>query len=77
MTQLDISEAGENLAKLIARVRAGEEIVISESGKAVAILIPAEDPDRRAGLGMFRGQIWVSPDFDDPLSEEELKEWGL
>ena len=77
MTQLDIREAGDRLADLIAKARAGEEVVISENGKAVAILISAEDPDRRAGLGMFRGQIWISPDFDEPLSEEELKEWGM
>jgi prevent-host-death family protein len=77
MTQLDIHEAGERLADLIAKARAGEEVVISEHGKAVAFLISAEDPDRRAALGMFRGQIWMSPDFNDPLTEEELAEWGL
>jgi len=26
---------------------------------------------------MFKGQIWMSEDFNAPLSEEELKDWGL
>lgn len=57
MTQLDIHEAGEKLADLIARARAGEEVIISDDGKPVAILISTQHPQRRAGLGMFRGQI--------------------
>ena len=77
MSQIDIHEAGDHLADLIAKARAGEEVIISENSNAVAFIVSAEDPDRRAGLGMFRGQIWISPDFDDPMTEEELAEWGL
>jgi prevent-host-death family protein len=80
MTQLDIREAGEKLADLIARARAGEEVIISETGKPDVRLVPVSAPEenpRRKGAGMYKGQVWIAEDFDAPLTDEELKEWGL
>jgi len=43
----------------------------------VAKLIPFPKPAKKwLRLDAWKGKIWVSPDFDAPLSEEELKEWG-
>lgn len=29
------------------------------------------------GYGMYAGQVWMSDDCWDPLTDEELKDWGL
>jgi antitoxin (DNA-binding transcriptional repressor) of toxin-antitoxin stability system len=76
-TRIDLTEICSKLPDLIVRVRNGDEVSITQDGEVVALLIPAEDPNRRRALGMFRGRIWMSPDFNDPLTEEELQEWGL
>ena len=76
-TRIELSDVGAQLTDLMTRVRGGEEISITQNGEVVALLLPAEDPDRRRGFGMYRGRIWMSPDFNDPLSEEELQEWGM
>ncbi len=77
MTQMDVKDAGGRLQDLIARVRAGEEVVIAEDGKPAVRLVSAEESPRRKGHGMFKGQAWMADDFQAPLTEEELKDWGL
>jgi prevent-host-death family protein len=73
MTQLDISEAGERLADLIARARAGEEIIISETGKADVRLVAI---DRNVPVfEAFKGRVTIADDFDDPLPPELLAEF--
>lgn len=76
-TQLDVAEAKDRWDELLARARGGEEIVLADQGKPVAKLVPAADNPRRQGAGMFKGQVWMSDDFQAPLTDEELKEWGL
>lgn len=53
----------------------GEEITIAEAGQPVAMIIPATRQARQRAFGMFKGQVWMSDDFNAPLSEEELREW--
>jgi prevent-host-death family protein len=73
MTQLDIHEAGEKLADLIARARAGEEVIISEQGKTDVRLV-AVDPNAPV-FDAFKGRVVVADDFDDPLPPELLAEF--
>ncbi|MGB7158572.1 MAG: type II toxin-antitoxin system prevent-host-death family antitoxin [Tepidisphaeraceae bacterium] len=77
MTQLDVQEAAPKLADLVARARAGEEVVISQEGKPAVRLVPAEENPRERVFGMFKGKIWMSDDFQAPLTDEELKDCGL
>ncbi|HWE94678.1 MAG TPA: type II toxin-antitoxin system prevent-host-death family antitoxin [Tepidisphaeraceae bacterium] len=74
---MEVAEAKSRVDELLARATAGEEIVIVDHGKPVARLGPAEDNPRRRARGMFKGQIWMSDDFNAPLTDDELKEWGL
>lgn len=71
---LDIGSVGDRFRELIERARAGDEIVISEAGAPVARIVPIDVPATR-GFGTMRGQVWISDDFDAPLSEDELGEW--
>lgn len=72
---VNIHKAKTHFSRLLARVAAGEEIVIAKAGRPVARLVPVKPkrPDRIAGLD--RGKVWMSPDCWDPMTEEEEKEW--
>jgi hypothetical protein len=44
----------------------------------VATLVPFPKPRHaRLRADTWKGKIRMSPDFDAPLSERELKEWGF
>lgn len=73
MTQVNIHEAKTQLSRLLAKVAAGEEVVIARNGKPVARLVPAEPPRKKRVLGQYRGEIWISPDFDDPVDPETFE----
>ena len=73
--QVNVHEAKTTLSRLLAEVEGGREIILARNGKPVAKLVPIPQK-RRLRLGMWKGKIWMSPDFDAPLSDEELKAWG-
>lgn len=59
-------EAKTQLSKLVERVEAGEEIVITRRGEPAARLVP----ERRGGgfaslAGAWRGRVKIGDDFDD------------
>ena len=76
--QVNVHEAKTKLSQLLAEVEGGWEIILARNGKPVARLVPfaAASEKKRFRLGTLKGQIWMSPDFDAPLSDEELKAWG-
>jgi antitoxin (DNA-binding transcriptional repressor) of toxin-antitoxin stability system len=73
METINIDQAEVNLAQLLARVERGEEIVISDQGIAIAKLVPVRSGSRRrSSLGMDRGKLIISEDFNDPLPDDIL-----
>jgi prevent-host-death family protein len=76
--QVNVHEAKTRLSQLLAEVEGGREIVVARNGTPVAKLVPFPKPvHARLRVDTWKGKIRVSPDFDAPLSEEELKEWGF
>ena len=75
MTQVNIHQAKTHLSRLLARVAAGEEIVIAKAGKPIARLVPVEGPAQDRVAGGDEGQVWIADDFDAPLPEEVLREF--
>jgi prevent-host-death family protein len=72
---VNIHEAKTHFSKLLARVSAGEEIVIARAGKPVARLapiVPATSPRRIPGID--KGKIWMAKDFN-AMSKRELDDW--
>jgi len=67
---VNVHEAKTHLSRLLERVERGEEIVIARAGKPVARLVPAEPKVKRGGLGRYKGEIWMSEDFDEPLPSQ-------
>jgi prevent-host-death family protein len=70
---VNVNEAQTPLSALLARVAAGESIVLSRHGKPIAQLVPL-DPSPRRQLGFLQGR--VDEAFFDPLPDDELERWG-
>ena len=71
---VNVSQAKSQLSRLIARVEAGEEVVIARRGEPVARLVACK-PQKKRRPGRLKGKIVIPDDFFDPLPEEELKLW--
>ncbi len=65
---VNVHEAKTHLSRLLARVEAGERIVIARAGRPIAVLVPVEEPQRRRP---GRERIVIHDDFDAPLEEFE------
>jgi prevent-host-death family protein len=76
MPTVTVHAAKTNLSKLLARVEAGEEIVIARGKTPIARLTPIRPlpPTRR--FGAMKGIVSVGPEFFEPMTEAELEEWG-
>jgi prevent-host-death family protein len=68
---VNVHEAKTHLSKLLARVQAGEHIVIAKAGKPIAQLVPVTERPKRRPIGIDKGLVLVGPDWDDPLPEFE------
>ena len=76
--QVNVHQAKTHLSRLLADVERGHEIVVARGGIPVAKLVPFPDPvPRKLRVGNWKGRISMSPDFDAPLSNKELKDWGF
>ena len=71
---VNVHEAKTNLSRILVEVENGAEVTIARAGRPVARLVPTAPAPKRE-LGLERGQIWIAPDFDDPMPEEWLHEW--
>jgi prevent-host-death family protein len=72
-----IHETKTNLSKLIKKAEAGEEVIIAKGKKPVAKIVAIADAQKKRVLGGFEGKVWASEDAFAPLSDDELRDWGL
>ena len=73
MISVNIHEAKTHLSRLLERVAAGEEILISKAGKPMAKLIPLSKPQNNRVPGLDKGVIQIPDDFDAPLPDDLLE----
>ncbi len=78
-SQINLYEAKTRLSDLVERASRGEEIIIAKAGKPQARLIAlaAEPLKARKPGGNFLGVTYLADDFDDPLPEEVLRDFGI
>lgn len=69
MATYNMHEAKTQLSRLAQRAADGEEIVIARNGRPLARLVAVEARAPRR-LGLAKGRIWISPDFDAPLPRD-------
>jgi prevent-host-death family protein len=77
-TQVNLYEAKTQLSSLVERAAKGEEIIIAKAGKPVAKLVQATavaEAPRMPG-GNFLGITYLADDFDAPLPDEILRDFG-
>ena len=75
MKTVTIHVAKTNLSQLLARVEAGEEIVLARGKEPIATLVPFRPPATKRRFGALRGIVSVGPEFFEPLPEAELTTW--
>jgi prevent-host-death family protein len=80
--QVNLYEAKTQLSSLVERAAKGEEIVIAKAGKPMARLVPmqaeekAPKPLRKFGQNLL-GITYLAEDFDAPLPEDILRDFGV
>ncbi|MEQ8815176.1 MAG: type II toxin-antitoxin system Phd/YefM family antitoxin [Thalassobaculum sp.] len=76
MKTVNLYEAKTHLSQLVDRAAAGEEIVIAKAGRPLARLVPISRRTERRPLGLLRGRVQVSEDFDAPLPDDVADAFG-
>ena len=71
MDSFNVHEAKTHFSKILAKVQAGEEVVIAKAGEPIARIVPIHKLVRRVP-GRWQGQLWIAEDFDAPLPEDML-----
>jgi prevent-host-death family protein len=77
--QVNLYEAKTQLSSLVERAAQGEVIVIAKAGKPMARLVSlATEPlqPRKPGQNLL-GITYIADDFDAPLPEDVLQDFGL
>ena len=80
MLMITTQEAESSISRYLAAVENGEEVLISRDKILVAKLVPVEHPQKppRPKVGEILGEPFeFSASAFAPLTDEELKEWGL
>ncbi|MFM8534788.1 MAG: type II toxin-antitoxin system Phd/YefM family antitoxin [Acidimicrobiia bacterium] len=71
---VNLYEAKTQLSALVDQVAKGAEIIIAKNGKPMAKLVPIRSKASRKP-GRLKGRIWMSKDFDAPMTAEEIAAW--
>ena len=73
MSTFNVHEAKTRLSELLARVEAGEEVVLARAGRPVARLVRIRPSGEARKPGSARGKVKLSADFDAPLPADLMK----
>ncbi|MGB8259039.1 MAG: type II toxin-antitoxin system prevent-host-death family antitoxin [Terracidiphilus sp.] len=75
-----VHQAKTHFSRLLKEVEAGKEVIVLRGKKPVAKLVPVDQPVQPEVpfrlIGAYRGKIHYGDDAFDPVSNEELREWG-
>ncbi|MGA3035160.1 MAG: type II toxin-antitoxin system prevent-host-death family antitoxin [Terracidiphilus sp.] len=76
-----VHQAKTHLSRLIKEAEAGKEVIVTRGKKPVAKITAIEQPTKEEVpfrlLGAFRGKIYYDDSIFDPLTDEELHEYGF
>ena len=59
------------------KARDGEDVIIAKGKEPVAKIVAIHVAERPRKPGRFQGKIRLTEDVFDPLTGEELRDWGL
>jgi prevent-host-death family protein len=72
-----VHQAKTNLSKLIREAENGQSVIIARGKEPVVKIVALEKPRKRRVPGRLKGKIRIHPSFFDPMTKEELAEWGI
>ena len=71
MIKLNIHQAKTHLSRYLARLKAGETLVICERNTPIAEIRPLPAPSKKPRpLGLAKGMVQIHPSFFDPLPDD-------
>ncbi len=73
MTKVNIHQAKTQFSRLVDPAADGEEGIITERGKPIALLVSYVTKGAARRRGSMRGKIRIKKNFDMPLPKELLK----
>lgn len=73
METVNIYEAKTRLSQLVDQAAAGEDVVVSRSGKPLVRITRLEAPKRQVKFGVLKGKVTVASDFDGPLPDDLIR----
>ena len=77
-TQVNVHQAKTQLSRLLAEVERGREIIVARDGVPLAKQVPFPSArPKPLRVGDWKGRLRISADFDAPLSDGQLEDWGL
>jgi len=76
MQSVNIHEAKTHLSRLVEEAAEGEEIIIAKAGRPIAriVALPVDKPRK---LGLLKGKFTIPDDFDAPLPNDVLRDFGI
>ena len=75
MSSISVHEAKAHFSEILRRVEGGEVVVVTRHSHPIAEIKPIEGRQKPIRLGVFAGQVTISDDAFDPMTEDELKDW--
>jgi len=67
-TVINVHDLKTNYSKYLEQVIGGKEIILGKHGKAVAKIVALPNAaNKYRKLGMLKGKVWISDDFDEPM----------
>ena len=72
-----VHQAKTNLSKLIREAENGQSVIIARGKKPVAKIVALEKRSKKRAPGRLKGKIRIHPSFFDPMTREELADWGI
>ncbi|MCR4541349.1 type II toxin-antitoxin system prevent-host-death family antitoxin [Pseudomonas sp. 18.1.10] len=70
-TTVTLVQAKANFSKLVHQASTGQIITITHDGRALARLVPIQQPPRQR-IGAMKGMLTIPDDFDAPLPADLL-----
>lgn len=66
---INVHDLKTNYSKYLDKVVNGQEILLGKHGKVVAKIVPLSHAQQPRTPGSLKDKIWVSDDFDTPMTE--------
>ncbi len=77
MTRVGMHEAKTNFSRLVESARRGEDVIVENSGRPVAKIVPYDEPRGLLALeGIWKGKVEIADDFD-ALPEDLQRAFGM